>query len=175
MIFFLERTARFVWNKAANLRWSAVYRQRVRINRSVYINPAKRCRFGSNLSIDTGTSISSELPTGWLHCSDDVQINRDVALDITGGLRIGAGTTVSSDVIIYTHSHGKNPRSKPEGFEKDIGTNVWIGSRAVILPSVRRISDGAIIGTGAVVTRDVNQNEIVAGNPARTIGKSTTD
>ena len=49
-----------------------------------------------------------------------------------------------------------------------IGDDVWIGTRAIILPGVR-IGRGAIVAAGAVVTRDVNEFDIVGGNPARVI------
>jgi acetyltransferase-like isoleucine patch superfamily enzyme len=50
----------------------------------------------------------------------------------------------------------------------DIGRNVWIGAHAVILPGIR-IGDGAIIGAGAVVNRDVAAGDVVAGVPAVSI------
>jgi virginiamycin A acetyltransferase len=50
-----------------------------------------------------------------------------------------------------------------------IGNDVWIGQNAIILPQVRSIGDGAIIGAGAVVTKDVAEYAVVAGNPARLI------
>lgn len=49
-----------------------------------------------------------------------------------------------------------------------VGRNTWIGANAVILPSVS-IGDSAVVGAGAVVTKDVLNNTIVAGNPARVI------
>ncbi|OCW55607.1 type B chloramphenicol O-acetyltransferase [Hoeflea olei] len=49
-----------------------------------------------------------------------------------------------------------------------IGNDVWIGSEAIVMPGVR-IGDGAVIGTRAVVTRDVDPYAIVAGNPVRTV------
>lgn len=48
----------------------------------------------------------------------------------------------------------------------EIGNDVWVGQSAIILPSVKRIGDGAVIGAGAVVTKDVPDFAIVAGNPA---------
>lgn len=56
----------------------------------------------------------------------------------------------------------------------DIGNEVWIGANVVILPNCRRIGDGAVVGAGAVVTKDVGDFEIVAGNPARPIGSRLT-
>ena len=48
-----------------------------------------------------------------------------------------------------------------------IGHDAWIGAHAVILPGCQRIGIGAIVGAGAVVTRDVEPYTIVAGNPAK--------
>ena len=50
-----------------------------------------------------------------------------------------------------------------------IGDDVFVGYRALVLPGVT-IGDGAVIGAGAVVTRDVEARTVVAGNPARSLG-----
>jgi virginiamycin A acetyltransferase len=50
-----------------------------------------------------------------------------------------------------------------------IGNDVWVGRNALILPSVKKIGDGAVIGAGAVVTKDVPDFAVVAGNPANII------
>lgn len=47
-----------------------------------------------------------------------------------------------------------------------VGNDVWVGQNAIILPRVRRIGDGAVIGAGAIVTRDVPDYAVVVGNPA---------
>jgi hypothetical protein len=54
--------------------------------------------------------------------------------------------------------------------KKVIGNDVWIGQNAIILASVAQIGDGAVIGAGAVVTKDVPEYAIVAGVPAKIIG-----
>lgn len=51
----------------------------------------------------------------------------------------------------------------------EIGNDVWIGAHAVILPEVNCIGDGAVIGAGAVVNRDVPPYAVVLGNPARVV------
>lgn len=56
-----------------------------------------------------------------------------------------------------------------------IGHDVWIGEWVIILPNVKRIGNGAIIGAGSIVTKDVPAYMIVAGNPARIIGKRFSD
>ncbi|OHB75434.1 MAG: hypothetical protein A2Z25_20995 [Planctomycetes bacterium RBG_16_55_9] len=50
-----------------------------------------------------------------------------------------------------------------------IGNDVWIGQNAILLPTVERIGDGAVIGAGAVVTKDVPDFAVVLGNPARVV------
>ena len=55
-----------------------------------------------------------------------------------------------------------------------IEDNVWIGARATILKGVT-LGRNSVIGTGAVVTRDVPSDAIVAGNPAREVGKLADD
>lgn len=51
----------------------------------------------------------------------------------------------------------------------EIGNDVWIGASAVIMPEVNRIGDGAVVGAGAVVNRDVPPYAVVLGNPARVV------
>ncbi len=55
-----------------------------------------------------------------------------------------------------------------------IGNDVWIGSEAIVMPGIR-VGHGAVIGTRAIVTRDVEPYAIVAGNPAKTIRKRFDD
>jgi acetyltransferase-like isoleucine patch superfamily enzyme len=52
---------------------------------------------------------------------------------------------------------------------------VWIGQHAVILPSCHNIGNGAVIGAGSIVTKDVEPYAIVVGNPARTLRKRFSD
>jgi acetyltransferase-like isoleucine patch superfamily enzyme len=63
----------------------------------------------------------------------------------------------------------KNPGHPESKGGVSIGNDVWIGSSVIVLPGVR-IGDGAVIAAGSIVTKDVNDYEIVGGNPARHIG-----
>ena len=128
-------------------------------------------RVGADCYFWRGCDASAELPGAPLEIGDGVQINRDVRLDSTGGLRIGNAVLISEGVVIYTHDHGLDPRAAPQPMPKIIGDGVWIGMRAVILPQCRKIGPGAVIGAGAVVTHDVPPGVVVAGNPARIIGQ----
>lgn len=118
-----------------------------------------------------GCDVSSETRGTTLVIGDNVQINRDVHLDITGGLRIGEAVMISENVVIYTHDHGLDPTAPPLARAKTISADVWIGMRAVILPQCQSIGQGAVIGAGAIVTCDVPAYAVIAGNPARVIGK----
>ena len=129
-------------------------------------------RIGVGCYIWRGTHASAEVGQASLTIGDGVQINTGVHLDTTGGLEIGARTLISEEAVIYTHDHGLDPRASPRPMPKTIGANVWIGMRAVILPQCAKIGAGAVIGAGAIVTMDVPDNAVVAGNPARIIGQA---
>jgi acetyltransferase-like isoleucine patch superfamily enzyme len=75
------------------------------------------------------------------------------------------------------HPYWYNPRFGYVGPDREverttceISDEVWIGANATILPGCTRIGVGAVVGAGSVVTHDVGDFEIVAGNPARPIG-----
>ena len=125
--------------------------------------------------IGESVAMGTELRPAGLVIRDNVQINNSVALDYSGGLTIGARTLISEFVYVSSHDHGLDPRSQPTGLSKEIGEDVWIGARAVILPGCRQIGRGAIIGAGSVVTRDVEPYGIVAGNPARLIRRTSKE
>ncbi len=88
-----------------------------------------------------------------------------------GGVRIGDDVLVASHVAIASMTHKTDARVFAETVVNKpvvIEDNVWIGTGAIILPGVR-LGTGCIIGAGAVVTKDVPANWIVAGIPARRI------
>lgn len=94
-----------------------------------------------------------------------------VLLDVVS-IEIGDETQIGPGVQILTADHPRDPRERETGVEwgipVKIGRNVWIGAGALILPGVT-VGDDAIIGAGAVVTRDVPKGATVAGNPARIV------
>lgn len=87
-----------------------------------------------------------------------------------GGIYIGSDVLIGHNVVIATLNHLTAP-SKRNGMipaPVRIGDRVWIGSNATILPGVK-IGDGAIVGAGSVVTKDVPPYGVAVGNPARVI------
>jgi acetyltransferase-like isoleucine patch superfamily enzyme len=98
-------------------------------------------------------------------------INRGCTLDLRGGLTIGENVSVSPEVSIVTASHDMHdPEFKLIDFPVVIEDHVWIGTRATVLPNVT-IGRGAVVAAGAVVTTDVEPMAIVAGVPAKPVGR----
>ncbi len=87
-----------------------------------------------------------------------------------GGVVIGDGCQIGHNVVFATLNHGFAPEDRQNTYPAPItlGRNVWVGSNATILPGVT-IGDNAIVGAGAVVSRDVEANTVVGGVPARPI------
>lgn len=87
-----------------------------------------------------------------------------------GGIIIGDDVYIAPKVNLITLNHVVNPYERSTTIAKPIkiGNRVWIGIAATVLPGVT-IGDNSIIGAGAVVTKDVPPNVIVAGNPAKII------
>lgn len=84
-----------------------------------------------------------------------------------GEIEIGEGATVAQEAYLCTATHDfSNPALPVQTARISIGKNAFIGARALILPGVS-VGDGAVVGAGSVVTRDVAEASVVAGNPAR--------
>lgn len=98
-------------------------------------------------------------------------INKNVVLDGRKGLKIGNNVDIAQDVYIWTEQHDyDNPDYKAIGQTVIIEDYVWIASRATILPGVT-LGRGAVVACGAVVTKNVPPLTVVAGVPAKIIGK----
>ncbi|WP_313891043.1 maltose acetyltransferase domain-containing protein [Psychrobacillus sp.] len=123
--------------------------------KSLYIEPTIRCDYGYNI-----------------HVGENFYANFDcVFLDVCE-IRIGDNCFIAPGVHIYTATHPLDPTERASGVENGkpvtIGHNVWIGGRAVINPGVT-IGNNVVIASGAIVTKDVPDNVVVGGNPARII------
>lgn len=111
-----------------------------------------------------------------IHLGKNVFINAGCKFQDQGGIYIGDDALIGHNVVMATLNHEENPERRANLIAApiNIGNRVWIGSNATILSGVT-IGDGAIIAAGAVVTKDVEENSIVAGVPAKFIRKVNLD
>ena len=121
---------------------------------SVWMQPPFFCDYGTNIELGERVFFN-------FNC---------IVLDVCR-VRIGDYTLIGPAVQIYTPMHPLDAgerRQKEFGKPVEIGSDVWIGGGAIILPGIR-IGSRAVIGAGSVVTRDVPDQVFAAGNPCRVI------
>ena len=130
-------------------------------------------KFGKNVNIERNAVFTPELEIG---------NNSGIGIDceIYGPVTIGDNVMMGPEVIVYTSGHNHNrtdiPMMKQGSSEVrpvKIGSDVWIGRRAIIMPGVT-IGDGVIIGAGAVVTKNIDPYMVAVGVPAKAV-KSRLD
>lgn len=98
-----------------------------------------------------------------IHPTAELSLRAKLDKTFPRGVHIGKRSYVAFDVAVLTHD-----RTRGLYLDTVIGRDCFIGARSLILPGVR-IGDGAIVGAGSVVTRDVPARAVVAGNPARIV------
>ncbi|SFA69034.1 sugar O-acetyltransferase [Clostridium frigidicarnis] len=122
--------------------------------KNFYIEPSFKCDYGYNI-----------------HIGDGFYSNYDCIMLDVSEIRIGKNCFIAPGVHIYTATHPIDPfeRLKYE-FAKPvkIGNNVWIGGHATINPGVT-IGNNVVVASGSVVTKNVPDNVVVGGNPAKII------
>ena len=125
---------------------------------------------GDNVIIGKDVSFTSEnLLESSLIIKDEVTIGDGCDIDYTGSVVLEKRVHLAHRVKIISHDHGYDYRNKPEGKSLIIGTNAFVGSDVVVLFNCNSIGDNSVVGAGSVVTKDVPNNAIVAGNPAKII------
>lgn len=115
-------------------------------------------------------------PPFYTDCGQNITVGKNVFINSCcnfqdqGGITIGDGSLIGHKVVLATLNHGFTPEDRGSLYPDPIiiGKNVWVGASATVLPGVT-IGDNAIIAAGAVVTKDVAANTIVAGIPAKAI------
>jgi acetyltransferase-like isoleucine patch superfamily enzyme len=112
----------------------------------------------------------------FLTIGENSNINHGCELYCAGGIEIGKGSMIAYQVMIMSDSRefmGIEALKTRKGRIKkkvNIGDDVWIGARSIIMPGVS-IGNHAIVAAGSVVTKNVKEWEIVGGNPAKFIKK----
>lgn len=125
------------------------------------VNPPFSCDYGFN--IEVGKNFFA---------------NYNCSIVDVAKVTIGDNCLLAPNVAIYTAGHPVYPTTRNSGFEYgkavSIGDNVWIGGNTVVCPGVH-IGSNVVIGAGSVVTKDIPDWTIAAGNPCRVIRKITEE
>lgn len=119
----------------------------------LYIEPPFRCDYGYNIEL-----------------GDNFYANYNCTILDCAKVKIGNNVMFAPNVSLFTAAHPLDPEKRNSGLEFalpiTIGDNVWIGGNAVIMPNVV-IGNNVVVGAGSVVTKDLPDNCIAAGNPCR--------
>lgn len=143
---------------------------------STYHTPEEIRGIMTELTGKTVDETFSLFPPFYTDCGKNLSIGKNVFINSgckfqdQGGITIGDGTLIGHNVVLATLNHNSDVNNRADLMPEPIhiGKNVWIGANATILPGVS-IGDGAIIAAGAVVSKDVPENSVVGGVPARKI------
>ena len=146
-----------------------------RIIQKIHTNNQKRLLKHCGHKVQIGNNCFFNFPQN-ISIGDNVSIQRDCNMSANGNISIGNGVIISHCVDIFTGEHNYNskdlkylPFDERYNCEQVIVEDyVWIGSHVIIMPGVR-IGEGAIIGAGSIVTKDVPPKAVAAGNPAKVI------
>jgi len=131
---------------------------------------ATAARIGVDVVLEPGVRVLSP----WrLLIGSHTNIGRHVHLDARGYLSIGDNVNISDEAAVWTAEHDiQSPNFVMTRARVTIENRVWVGFRSIVLPGVT-LGEGCIVASGSIVTKDVPPFSVVAGVPARVIGKRT--
>lgn len=148
--------------------------RKCRVDRLHYVERPKGLNAGNRTHFEQNVAIKMVSPEAVISLGDRVFLGRNTTLDISNKLAIGDRTLVAPGCLITDHNHGIRAGVRivdqvDEARPVVIGADAWIGANSCVLPGVR-IGNGTVVGAGAVVSRDLPDNCVAVGVPARIIG-----
>ena len=166
---------RYLWRRAltpAGRRWRSEGPFFLGRGLELKIEPCGEVRFGRFVWIGDGTKIRCH--EGAVEIGAKTVMGQECTISAYQRVRIGEQCVIADRAMFIDFDHGVVEVERPirlQGIYKrdvEVGNNVWIGYGACILRGVS-VGDNSVIGTNAVVTKDVPANAIVGGVPARII------
>ena len=130
-------------------------------SQKLFVIPPFYCEYGTHISI-----------------GNNFFANYNCVMIDVAPIVIGENCMFGPSVSLYTAGHPVHPETRNSGYEYGreivIGDNVWVGGGSCILPGVH-IGSNTVIGAGSVVTSDIPDMVVAAGNPCRVIRKITDE
>jgi acetyltransferase-like isoleucine patch superfamily enzyme len=166
---------RYLWRRFlthAGWRWETNGPLFLGRNLELEVGRRGRISFGRFVWVGDGTKIRCH--EGEVVIGAKTVLGQECTISAYQHVRIGEQCVVADRAMFIDFDHGVVEVERPirtQGIYKrdvDVGSNVWIGYGACVLRGVR-IGDNAIVGTNSVVTRDVPQNAVVGGSPAKVL------
>lgn len=144
-----------------------------KISPTVYISPLALIKNKSNISMGKGCIVRQCSSLGGRNISFGANVRVGHGSHLMGNVKIGNDVMLAPNVVLAGGGHGMERNGIPmvHQFYKskgpiNIGSDVWIGCNSVVVDGIN-IGEGAVIGAGSVVTKNVESYSIVAGNPAK--------
>jgi acetyltransferase-like isoleucine patch superfamily enzyme len=166
---------RYLWRRLLTLagwRWRSDGPFFLGRDLELHVEPRGEVRFGRFVWIGDGTKIRCH--EGVVEIGAKTVMGQECTISAYQRVRIGEECVIADRAMFIDFDHGMVEVERPirlQGIYKrdvEVGNNVWIGYGACILRGVR-VGDNSVIGTNAVVTKDVPANAVVGGIPARVI------
>lgn len=136
---------------------------RCQLIKEIFGTTGEHIHVEANIRVDYGYNI---------HVGENFYSNHDLTILDVAPITIGDNCMIAPGVHLYTATHPIDPMERNSGLEYArpvvIGDNCWIGGRSIINPGVT-IGNNVVIASGTVVTKDVPDNVVVAGVPAKVI------
>ena len=148
----------------------------ISLDRGVEITGFKNIIIGNNINFVRYSSINAN--GGKIELGNNININYNTNINASnnGEIKIGNNVSIGQNCIIRASDHKYEEKNVPiikQGHSPGkitIGDDIWIGANCVVTKNVS-IGNHSIINAGSIVTRDVEENSIVGGNPAKLINK----
>ena len=125
------------------------------VGKNPVVRPSFQCDFGKNI-----------------RAGDNFLVDNNVTIQDSGEVRIGNNVLISPNTVITTVQHPLSPKKRRQhlatAFPVTIGNDVWIGANVTIFPGVT-VGNNVVITVGAVVTKDVPDNSLIGGSPAKVL------